>query len=336
MKLDDGIGKFQKSRCVSGAGQVHEYYSHRASPFTLWLWIARTTPLHGVLYRGAMPTDPSVLAEVAHLRELSSADREALAERIDLEQYKAGETIFNSGDPGHALYIIRSGEVEIFLKNDQGEKIVLETSKPGDVFGEISLLDSGPRTAWSAAISDVEVFRLDREHFEDYVRQHTPAALNLLSVAARRLRQSDQLIRRTVSRNVNDVAAEQETAITRLSDLVPAFTGSLPSVFFHALFFASWVLINLSIFRGLRAFDPYPFEFMSVMVSLEAIFLTLFVLTSQNRQRARDRLRSDIEFETAINTETKIAYLHEKIDRLTETQYVLLENTQNLLARPEP
>ena len=55
-----------------------------------------------------------------------------------------------------------------------------------------------------------------------------------------------------------------------------------------------------------------------MIVSLEAIFLTLFVLTSQNRQRTLDRIRSDIEFESSINTETKIAYLHEKIDKLTE------------------
>jgi CRP/FNR family cyclic AMP-dependent transcriptional regulator len=141
------------------------------------------------------------------------------------------------------------------------------------------------------------------------------------------------VIRRTVTRNVNEVADEQGTVLTRIADAVPALTGSLPSMLFHALFFASWIIINLSIVRSLKAFDPYPFEFMSVIVSLEAIFLTLFVLTSQNRQRARDRIRSDIEFQSSINTETKIAYLHEKIDRLTEGHYQLLENTQKLLTR---
>ena len=195
------------------------------------------------------------------------------------------------------------------------------------------MLDNGPRTAWVAAVSDVEVLRLDRAHFVDYIRQYPPAALNLLSVAARRLRRSDEVIRRTVTRNVNDVADEQGTVLTRIADAVPALTGSLPSMLFHALFFASWIIINLSIVRSLKAFDPYPFEFMSVIVSLEAIFLTLFVLTSQNRQRARDRIRSDIEFQSSINTETKIAYLHEKIDRLTEGHYQLLENTQKLLTR---
>jgi CRP/FNR family cyclic AMP-dependent transcriptional regulator len=282
-----------------------------------------------------MPTDPSILIEVEHLRELSDIERAALAERIDLLRYAAGETIFNFGDPGNALFIIRSGEVEIFLRNDEGEKIILETSQPGDVFGEVAMLDNGPRTAWVAAVSDVEVLRLDRAHFVDYIRQYPPAALNLLSVAARRLRRSDEVIRRTVTRNVNDVADEQGTVLTRIADAVPALTGSLPSMLFHALFFASWIIINLSIVRSLKAFDPYPFEFMSVIVSLEAIFLTLFVLTSQNRQRARDRIRSDIEFQSSINTETKIAYLHEKIDRLTEGHYQLLENTQKLLTRTE-
>jgi CRP/FNR family transcriptional regulator, cyclic AMP receptor protein len=282
-----------------------------------------------------MPTDPSILIEVAHLRELSDVERAALAERIDLLRYAAGETVFNFGDPGNALYIVRSGEVEIFVRNHEGEKIILETSQPGDIFGEVSMLDNGPRTAWVAAISDVQLLRIDRVHFLDYVRQYPPAALNLLSVAARRLRKTDEVIRRTVTRNVNDVSDEQGTILTRLADAVPALTGSLPSVLFHVLFFAAWILINLSVLENLKAFDPYPFEFMSVIVSLEAIFLTLFVLASQHRQRARDRIRSDIEFQTALNTETKIAYLHEKIDRLTEGHYQLLENTQKLLMRPE-
>ena len=279
-----------------------------------------------------MPTDPSILIEVAHLRELSDIERAALAERIDLLRYAAGETIFNFGDPGNALYIVRSGEVEIFVRNHEGEKIILETSQPGDIFGEVSMLDNGPRTAWVAAISDVQLLRIDRVHFLDYVRQYPPAALNLLSVAARRLRKSDEFIRSTITRNVNDVAEEQQTSVTRIADAVPAIVGNLPSTVLHAVFFAGWIAINLGIAGELRRFDPYPFGLLSVIISLEAIFLTLFVLTSQNRQRARDRIRSDIEFETSINTEVKIARLHEKVDKLTEEHYEVLENTRKLLA----
>lgn len=280
-----------------------------------------------------MPIDPAILNEVEHLRELSPTEKTALAEKIDLLPCPLGHMVFQYGDPGHALYIVRSGEFEIFVKNDQGEKIVLEVSQPGDLFGEVSLLDGGPRTAWVVAVAEGELLCLDREHFEDYVRQCTPAALNLLSVAARRLRKSDEVIRRTVTRNVNDVADERQTFLTRLADFVPGLTGNLVSVSLHALFFGGWILVNLSVIGFLRVFDPYPFAFMSVIISVEAIFLTLFVLTSQNRQRARDRIRSDIEFESSLNTETKIAYLHEKIDKLTENQYELLVNTRKLMSK---
>jgi uncharacterized membrane protein len=280
-----------------------------------------------------MPIDASILNEVEHLRELNPEEKAGLAEKMDLLRFSEGQAVFSYGDPGHALYIVRSGEVEIYVKNDQGEKIVLETAQSGDIFGEVALLDGGSRTAWVVSLGDVEVLRLDREHFEAYLRQFTPAALNLLSVTARRLRKSDEVIRRTVTRNVNDVAAEQQTLLTRLSDAVPAFTGSVGFLAIQALFLAGWIAINLGVLRNIKAFDPFPFEFLSVMISLESIFLTLFVLTSQNRQSARDHIRSDIEFESSINTETKIAYLHEKIDKLTEAHYAVLVNTQKLLER---
>lgn len=307
---------------------IQRCYSFRYK-FTILRGLERGSIGSGSLF--CMPIDAAILGEIEHLRELSAGDRAALAEKIELMRFDAGQTIFNLGDQGHALYIIRSGEVEIYVKNDQGEKIVLETARPGDIFGEVSLLDDGPRTAWVTAISAVEVLRLDRAHFEEYVRQHTPAALNLLSVAARRLRKSDEFIRSTITRNVNDVAEERQTLLTRIAESVPAMMGTLPSTLLHALFFAGWIAINLGIAGELSRFDPYPFGLLSVIISLEAIFLTLLVLTSQNRQRARERIRSDIEFETSINTEVKIARLNEKVDKLTEEHYEVLENTRKLL-----
>src|SRR5579862_2578198 len=103
-----------------------------------------------------MAIDPAILNEVEHLRELNPDEKAALADKIDLLGYSSGQPVFNYGDPGNALYIVRSGEVEIFVKNDLGEKIVLETSQPGDIFGEVALLDGGARTAWVAALGDVE------------------------------------------------------------------------------------------------------------------------------------------------------------------------------------
>jgi CRP/FNR family transcriptional regulator, cyclic AMP receptor protein len=206
-----------------------------------------------------MSIETSILSEIEHLQNLGEAERAALAERIELLSYHPGDSVFEFGDQGHAMFIVRTGEVEIYVKNDQGEKIVLEVSRPGDIFGEISLLDDGPRTASVSAINDVELLRLDREHFEDYVRLYPPAALNLLSVVARRLRKSDELIRRTVARNANDVGKEQRTLGGLVADTVAGWSGSVRSVLFHALVFIAYVVVNLGFIAGLHSFDPYPF-----------------------------------------------------------------------------
>jgi CRP/FNR family cyclic AMP-dependent transcriptional regulator len=278
-----------------------------------------------------MPIETSILSEIQHLQNLGDAERAALAERIELLSFHPGDLVFEFGDQGHAMYIVRTGEIEIFVKNDQGEKIVLEVSRPGDIFGEISLLDDGPRTASVLAITDVELLRLDRQHFEDYVRLYPPAALNLLSVVARRLRKSDELIRRTVSRNANDVTAEQGTLGGVVADTVAGWSGTVRSVLFHASLFSLYAVVNLGVIAGLRSFDPYPFGLLSTCLGMESILLTLIVLASQNRQKTRDQIRSDIEFESSINTELKIAHLHEKVDRLIESNYQTVVNTQRLL-----
>ena len=67
---------------------------------------------------------------------------------------------------------------------------------------------------------------------------------------------------------------------------------------------------------GVPAFDPYPFGLLTMIVSLEAIFLSCFVLISQNRQAEKDRVRSDIEYEINIKAELEVAHLHEKTDQI--------------------
>src|ERR1700682_2341200 len=199
-----------------------------------------------------MALDPVILNEIEHLQGLKLGEKAALAERMDLMRYQSGQIVFEYGDPGHALFIVRAGEVEIYIKNNQGDKIVLEISRPGDVFGEISLLDGGPRTASVVAMVETQLLRLDREHFEDYVRLYTPAALNLLSAAARRLRTSSEHIRRSQIRNANDVTAEQGTWLTRLAEAVPVVAGSIPSLALHGLFVFSWITLNLRLVPGVR------------------------------------------------------------------------------------
>jgi uncharacterized membrane protein len=262
--------------------------------------------------------DPEILTEVPFFSLLDAQERAALAERVDTVSKPAGTTLFNYGDPGNSLYIVRGGEVEIFFKNDTGERIVLETAGKGDFFGEISLLDGGPRTASAQVTKDLEAVVVERQDIEDFLKARPAAAMELLTAAGRRLRESAKLLRRSASRNINAETQDNRTAVMRAADWISDFSGSLPFLFIHCGLFFVWIILNVGPLARTRigGWDEFPFGLLTMSVSLEAIILSVFVLLSQNRQVARDRVRNDIEYEVNVKSELEIAHLHEKVDHL--------------------
>src|SRR5262245_1474731 len=132
-----------------------------------------------------MSENPQVLADVPLFALLDDQERIVLAERIHAMTAPAGQPIFNYGDPGDSLYIVRRGEVEIFFKNDTGDKIVLETARPGDFFGEISLLDGGPRTASAVVTQDLEAVVVGRSDLDHFLQKKPTAAMELLTATGR-------------------------------------------------------------------------------------------------------------------------------------------------------
>lgn len=261
-----------------------------------------------------MSAESTLLAEVPFFTLLDDQEREELAAQVDLVEVPAGQILFNYGDPGGAMYIIRSGEVEVFIKDDTGERIVLERPSEGDFFGELSLLDGGPRTSSVLVVRDLEALLVDREDLELFLRLHPTATIDLLTAMGKRLRVTAEMLRRTASRNVNQEIEEHRTAVERAADWISAFSGSIPFLMLHIVLFAGWIAVNS--IPGLPAFDPFPFGLLTMVVSLEAIILSVFVLLSQNRQIAKDRIRSDIEYEVNLKAELEIAHLHEKVDLL--------------------
>ena len=265
-----------------------------------------------------MGADPEILTEVPFFALLDDQERSALAERVDTVSKPAGTTLFNYGDPGDSLYIVRAGEVEIFFKNDTGERIVLETAVKGDFFGEISLLDGGARTASARVTKDLEAVVVDRGDLESFLRARPAAAMELLTAAGRRLRESAKLLRRTASRNINEETEDKRTAVMRAADWISDFSGSLPFLFIHCGLFFVWIILNTGPLAQtpIGGWDAFPYGLLTMCVSLEAIILSVFVLLSQNRQVARDRVRNDIEYEVNLKAELEIAQLHEKFDHL--------------------
>jgi CRP/FNR family transcriptional regulator, cyclic AMP receptor protein len=257
-----------------------------------------------------------IVASASLFKLLGETDRVDLAQQLERRDVPAGETVFSIGEPGDSLYIVGSGSVELSVKDNTGAKIVLAKCGPGEQFGELSLFDHGARTASAVCIEDSTLLVLDREDLLAFLRRHPDASLDLLTTMGQRVRNADELLRRRVARNINEELAIRSTTLERIADGIAAFSGSILFLVLNAAWFAFWIIWN--VMPGLRHFDPYPFGFLTMVVSLEAIFLSIFVLVSQNRQGAKDRLRADAEYEVNLKAELEVTHLHEKVDFLTE------------------
>jgi CRP-like cAMP-binding protein len=166
----------------------------------------------------------TVLGETRLFENLSLADIEELAERIETRTYSDGASIFRIGDPGDGLYIIDRGGVEVFLEIEQGEhRLALLHDR--EYFGEMALIDeAGRRTASARARGETICLFLSRDDFENLLASsHVTAArilYQLCRVLSRRLGRT--------SRQLAGKAAEEESRSPRVADSAPAFLPPPP------------------------------------------------------------------------------------------------------------
>lgn len=112
-----------------------------------------------------------------------------------------------------------------------------------------------------------------------------------------------ELMRRNVStiRQLEEEANKHQTRSDRISDAIAAFCGSMTFVYVHVLLFALWIIVN--VVPGIGHIDPYPFEFLTLAVSLEAIFLSTFILISQNHDMRLSERRNHLDLQINLLTE---------------------------------
>src|SRR5215813_831980 len=104
-------------------------------------------------------------------------------------------------------------------------------------------------------------------------------------------------------RNANRLVDSLRRTQDRVADLITSFAGSLQFVYLHSAWFGVWILLNIGLVGAALEFDRYPFGLLTMIVSLEAIFLSTFVMVSQNRQALRTEVRSQLDFEANLRSE---------------------------------
>jgi uncharacterized membrane protein len=128
---------------------------------------------------------------------------------------------------------------------------------------------------------------------------------------------------RIIEKNIHTIVnsrqqvASQRNGEERLADAITGFSGRMYFVYFHILWFAIWILINLGYF-GIKPFDPYPFGLLTMVVSLEAIFLSTFVLISQNRLSAEADRRADLDLQIGLLAEHELTRVLKMLDEIQD------------------
>jgi uncharacterized membrane protein len=116
----------------------------------------------------------------------------------------------------------------------------------------------------------------------------------------------------SAERNVSAVAEIEREALherstaDRIADMISRITGSAPFAIFHVLWFGGWILVNTGLVGGIEPFDPFPFPFLTLLVSLEAIFLSMFVLMSQNRMSRQADKRAHLDLQIDLLAEQEL------------------------------
>lgn len=117
---------------------------------------------------------------------------------------------------------------------------------------------------------------------------------------------------KTVAANIQSVTdmeaalERRRTFVDRIADVIGGFSGSMTFVFLHVFWFTAWFLINTGVIPGIKRFDPYPFILLAMIVSVEGVLLSTFVLMKQNRMQQRIDMRDQLDLQINLLSEKEV------------------------------
>jgi len=142
--------------------------------------------------------------------------------------------------------------------------------------------------------------------------------------------------RRQMIDRLKDKINSSRTPLERIADYIAKSFGSVPFLAVNFLFFVGWIVINLGLISGITPIDPFPFGLLTMVVSLEAILLTIFVLISQTRSERSENLRENIDLFFEIYTEAEITKLVELNKLIAEKNGINLSSDMELKEIQKP
>ena len=265
-----------------------------------------------------MAFDISLLKQVPMFKLFDDDELRELEQHIEERSFVAGQTIFRARDPGGEMHVVVAGKVELFILDGAGNRTSVGVVETGEMFGELSLLDSEPRSASAIAVENTRTCCIDRNDLILLFRKRPESALDILATLSQRLRRADVMLVDNMAQNANQVIEEKLTFGDRISDAVARFGGSWTFINTFLIVLLAWMGFNTWMYFGMASFDPPPFIMLNLVLSTIAALQGPIIMMSQNRQDAKDRVRADIEYEVNVRAELEVMQLHQKVDRMKE------------------
>ena len=221
--------------------------------------------------------------------------------------------------------MVHSGTVRIWILDEDAEPVTLTELEQGAFFGELAVLDRGPRSTNATAVGSTVLHRLSSDDFQQFLLQHPEASIDVICEIGARMRQTNMLVTTRVTRNINAEMEEKATLGERVADKVASFGGSWTFIGIYTTFLVFWMTVNSYVLVRYRAdFDPFPYILLNLMLSMTAALQAPIIMMSQNRAAYKDRLAAEQDFKVNLKSELLLEELMRRTKaRETQMQDIL-------------
>jgi CRP-like cAMP-binding protein len=185
-----------------------------------------------------------LLAEIPLFSTMDDEERKQLRAIMRERSFQPGQVVMAASDPEASFLLIEDGELEVWLADTDGKKVVLEVLGPGKFYGNLFMHAGETRSASATTSGELVTLELGREAFFDFLRRRPDTAIDVLVELGQRLKNTDDILRTRVSRNANEEHDETISPGQRVADIIADFSGSLAFLLLNLAVFVVWILAN--------------------------------------------------------------------------------------------
>ncbi len=259
--------------------------------------------------------NPEIFNDVPIFELLDDEERKVLAQQVSVKTFKKGQTLFKEGDPGGLAYIVQKGMVQVTIRDANNERVVLDMASSGGIVGMSSLLAEENHLTSAIAIENTTTIELDRNDIIALISTKPLAGMDMMTIVEKHLREAHEMMRQRVTRNPNTEIEEKETFGEKVADGVARFGGSWGFVITFGLVLVVYTFINSELSNP---WDPYPFILLNLFLSMLAAIQAPVIMMSQNRQDAKDRVRSELDYRVNLKAEVEVEEILHRVGQIEE------------------